>query len=300
MSDREITADLMARLRRHYIKPGERIPTGVFLPEIGWNGTAKTSRCDALYIGFSSASGRLLVGHEVKASRADWLNELRKLDKADDWADQCHQWWLVTVPGVVRDGELPASWGLMLPGPSKTRMRIEVKAHTFEARTPNWDTARSITHRLEVLHRDTIAAQLAKATEQLNATFDQRVEASAKWRAANVNTSEELQEKVDRMEAALGGRLMQWASGSDFTEAELQLAGRWIRARRRLDNSGRHLSQPHVLQGLRRQLDAVGQALADLDVLERQLAEVAAPLERPACASSSGACRQPSSYREAR
>jgi hypothetical protein len=32
------TAELLARLQRHYIKPGQQLPGGVFLPEVGRNG----------------------------------------------------------------------------------------------------------------------------------------------------------------------------------------------------------------------------------------------------------------------
>jgi hypothetical protein len=86
----------------------------------------------------------MLVGHEVKASRSDWLTELANPGKADAWADQCHEWWLITVPGVVRDGELPAGWGLMVPGTSKTRMRVLTPARRHADRQPSWDAIRSV------------------------------------------------------------------------------------------------------------------------------------------------------------
>ena len=144
-SDRTITADLMARLNRHYIKPGQPLPGGVFVPEVGENGGwGSGRRCDAIYVGFTSSSGRMLVGHEVKASRSDWLTELANPGKADAWADQCHEWWLITVPGVVRDGELPAGWGLMVPGTSKTRMRVLTPARRHADRQPSWDAIRSV------------------------------------------------------------------------------------------------------------------------------------------------------------
>lgn len=31
------TGELLALLRRHYIKPSQPLPGGVFLPEVGWN-----------------------------------------------------------------------------------------------------------------------------------------------------------------------------------------------------------------------------------------------------------------------
>lgn len=154
VSARAITDDLIERLRRHYLPP-KPMPGGVFVTEVGQNGTWNglgSSRCDAVYIGFTSTSGRILVGHEVKATRSDWLNELREISKADAWADQCHEWWLVTVPGVVLDGELPAGWGLMVPGTSRTRMRVVVPAKRHLDRQPSWDAVRSIIARLDTLH----------------------------------------------------------------------------------------------------------------------------------------------------
>lgn len=54
-------------------------------------------------------------GHEVKVSRSDWLTELRDPLKAEAFRPYCHQWWLVVAsPSIVRDGELPDGWGLMI------------------------------------------------------------------------------------------------------------------------------------------------------------------------------------------
>ena len=130
-----LTADLVEKLRRHY-SDAQNGPSGVFLTEVGWNGSASTRRCDALYMGLTSTSGRLLVGHEVKVSRQDWLRELADTTKAGEWADQCHRWWLVTLPGVVHDGELPSGWGLMYPGRG-TRMKIVTTPFTYKDRVPS-------------------------------------------------------------------------------------------------------------------------------------------------------------------
>lgn len=92
-------ADLLTRLQRHYIKPGEVLPGGVFVPEVGVNGGVQ-SRCDAIYVGFTSTSGRQLVGHELKVSRADWQHELDQAGKADFWHDNTHQWY---VAAAVRE-----------------------------------------------------------------------------------------------------------------------------------------------------------------------------------------------------
>ncbi len=56
-----------------------------------------------------------LIGHEVKVSRADWLHELKQPEKAEAWKRFCHEWYLVVSDAaIVREGELPDGWGLMV------------------------------------------------------------------------------------------------------------------------------------------------------------------------------------------
>lgn len=153
------TGQLMELLKRHYIKPGQSLPGGVFLPEVGWNNGSGGGGCDAIYVGFTTTSGRILVGHELKVSRADWLNELNKPGKSDAWADECHEWWLVVNdPAIVHDGELPAGWGLMSPGKSKTRMTIHHKPdRKGREHRPSWLACRSIMARQDTLRANAIA-----------------------------------------------------------------------------------------------------------------------------------------------
>lgn len=176
---------LLDRLHRHYIKPSDPLPGGVFIPECGWNGQTGSTRCDALYLGFTSTSGRLLKGHEVKISRADWRTELAKPHKAGGWADQCHEWWVVAPAGVVPLEELPDGWGLMVPGPSKTRMAVARPAVTHRDRTPSWNAMRSI-----VARYDTLRAQAITASNQhANQEVDRRVqdELEKRWQRGDRN-----------------------------------------------------------------------------------------------------------------
>ncbi|MET4143888.1 hypothetical protein [Arthrobacter sp. UYCo732] len=76
-----------------------------------------------------------LHGHEVKVLRADWLSELRDPAKADAIKRHMHHWWLV-VPdaNIVKPGELPEDWGLLVPGANgKLRARKGAPRLTPEA-----------------------------------------------------------------------------------------------------------------------------------------------------------------------
>lgn len=62
------------------------------------------------------SKGLALHGHEVKVSRADWLVELKQPEKAQEFVPYLDYWWLVVADRrIVRDGELPAGWGLLAP-----------------------------------------------------------------------------------------------------------------------------------------------------------------------------------------
>ncbi|AWN02662.1 hypothetical protein SEA_XAVIA_62 [Mycobacterium phage Xavia] len=202
------TADLLALLKRHYIKPGAPLPGGIFLPEVGWNGVSGGG-CDAIYVGFTSSSGRILVGHELKVSRSDWLNELNKPGKADAWADQCHQWWLVVNdPAIVHEGELPEGWGLMSPGKSKTRMAVHVKAVTKTDHTPSWHAVRSIMARQDTLRANAIQNARSDAYRDATAEVEERVARRVNdelTRSAHNNELvRTLQDRIRQIERALG------------------------------------------------------------------------------------------------
>lgn len=69
---------------------------------------------DLMIIGAWHSSGNFLEGFEIKVSRADWLNELKKPDKCQPSKKFCHKWWLVIADEkMVKDGELPEDWGMM-------------------------------------------------------------------------------------------------------------------------------------------------------------------------------------------
>lgn len=77
--------------------------------------------------GYDGETRYLLHGHEVKVSRSDWLRELADPSKAEAWSRYCDRWWLV-VPdkAIVKPGELPDSWGLLVL--AGTGLRAAVRA----------------------------------------------------------------------------------------------------------------------------------------------------------------------------
>lgn len=211
------TPELLEILRGHYIAETTDVHArdgGVFASEISVNGTWGTGsrRADALYAGFTSASGRILVGHELKVSRSDWRHELDQLDKADTWADACHAWYVVAPSTeIVPPEELPDGWGLMLPPRSSRgkRMRIEVKAAVKKDFSPPWWAVRSFMARIDTLAHQKRLDEVKRITQ---AQFDEqrkRFESSQRDRELSIDQRQRL-ESMDALEKELGLSITSW------------------------------------------------------------------------------------------
>jgi hypothetical protein len=80
----------------------------------GYRAGRKSRSCDAMVMGLWPSKGLELEGVEIKVTRADWLNELRDPDKSKAFRQYCDRWWLViSSRDMVKEGELPADWGMM-------------------------------------------------------------------------------------------------------------------------------------------------------------------------------------------
>lgn len=154
------TGELMRRLRTHYVRATEMYPGGFLAEEVGNNNTfAGGRRVDAVYVGFTSASGRIMVGHELKTSRADWHHELEQLHKADQWADACHAFYVVAPDTTIVEPEsVPARWGLMVPDPKRpTKMKVIVKAEVKLDHNPPWEAVRSVMARQDTMRASQVS-----------------------------------------------------------------------------------------------------------------------------------------------
>jgi hypothetical protein len=79
----------------------------------GFGRTVRTA--DALAMSLFPSRGLHLHGFEIKVSRADWIKERDQPEKAEEIARFCHYWWLAVSDGaIVKDGELPQPWGLLV------------------------------------------------------------------------------------------------------------------------------------------------------------------------------------------
>lgn len=261
MSDHDKTRELMARLRRHYIKPGQPFSGGIFVPECGLNG-GTGSRIDAAYVGFTSTSGRMLIGHEVKVSMADWRKELDTPGKADLWADNCHAWYIV-VPNEMADKvlpHLPADWGLMTPSTrTKTRMDIKVKAPVKRDLTPSWLITRSLMARLDTLQVGQIDSIRRTARDEAMQEWEAR-QAERPDRPRLTSREQQGLEQLRTLEEALGVTLDSHDYGRSTSVETFAKALRLVKAERELP---RRLRAFDHVQGAADALDVILEELRD-------------------------------------
>lgn len=202
----ELTKQLAEALIRHYCPPGKPAG-GIVVTECGLNNSYGAQRfCDLLHVGFTSTSGRLLRGHEVKVSRADWLHELKEVEKASVWADACHEWWIVTpATGIVKPEELPPGWGLMTaPKGNRRLFTVEVPAARKPAEhEPSWLVTRSIMARL-----DTLQTELRRTMRQdvwAEALTEAEKRVSQQHRDSDDYQTRDTLKAAAELEALLGG-----------------------------------------------------------------------------------------------
>lgn len=82
---------------------------------------------DAISVSLWPSRGLQMDGYEVKVERGDWVRELRDPAKAEAACQVVDRFWVCAPKGIVRDGELPATWGLMEPTEIKGEWKLVVK-----------------------------------------------------------------------------------------------------------------------------------------------------------------------------
>lgn len=107
-------------LRKRYAQP-----EWVLVEEVAPNTGGGTRYADAVAVNLWNSRGHAIHGFEIKVSRADWLKELKQPEKAESVFSFCDHWWIVAPKEIIKDGELPTSWGLLDLTESGLRVKME-------------------------------------------------------------------------------------------------------------------------------------------------------------------------------
>ncbi len=105
------TAAIRAALRKRFAPPAWAL-----VEEVRDKASHDATRsADMLAMATWKSRGLELQGIEIKASRNDWLRELKDPAKSEAIAIYCDRWWIaVDDERIVRADELPPAWGLIM------------------------------------------------------------------------------------------------------------------------------------------------------------------------------------------
>lgn len=107
----EKTEEITKRIKERLI---QRYKEELFITEFRDKPSGFNHRIDGLLINLHPSRSDAIEAFEIKASRNDWLNELKNPEKSDKIVGHCDRMWLVTVEGIVKIEEIPENWGLKI------------------------------------------------------------------------------------------------------------------------------------------------------------------------------------------
>lgn len=184
MSILKTEGEVLDRLRVKY-----KAPEYAFFRHVR-NSTGHSSNArtiDAMAMSLWPSRGLELHGFEVKVSRSDWLSEMKKPEKQEEFFRHCDRFWLVVGDSsIVKDGELPKGWGLIVPRGTG----LSVKVHAPELKP-------------EPVPRTLLAAIMRKGddpdeTGRISARAEAEVRKSLQ---ARIDKTEDLEQQVKKLKA---------------------------------------------------------------------------------------------------
>lgn len=153
---------------------------------------------DAVAMGLWPSRGLSLAGFEIKVSRQDWVREMRQPAKAEAIAQYCSQWWMVTAPGLIKEGELPELWGHFELHPNG--LRVIKSAPITEAAPISRAFLAALLRRASELDRridrETLAKAMAKDEEATKARIDREIEFRTSRAEERAKSAEEKLRKI--------------------------------------------------------------------------------------------------------
>ena len=236
----EKTKDVLYALRNKYDDTGWSY---AFLEQVG-NGTGASCNrwADALAVQLWESRGLEIMGFEIKVSRQDWIKELKHPEKADAIAKYCHKWYLVVGDeNIVQFGELPTTWGLMVPHTKKTLKIVKPAVINKNSKPVDLSFLCAILRRAVEQH-----TTKARLTTEFNHGYDEGAKDTkrdmddrVKWRDER-NTK--LENRIEEFEEASGFRLTEgWKKPKEVGEAvKMVLDGSYLKEKKRLENLHGH------------------------------------------------------------
>lgn len=187
---------MIAALRRRFPLPEWALFPGVR----NGAGFDANRTADALAMNLWPSRGLELIGFEIKVSRGDWIKELRAPAKAEDMFVYCDRWYLVAGSrDLVKMGELPSTWGLLVPRGETLEMLTEAPKN--QALPLDRGLVAVLAKRIMTQEPDKLAVAAAIAATREECTRQNHDSLEYERKARN-----EAEKELGELRLALGGR----------------------------------------------------------------------------------------------
>lgn len=210
--------DLFQMIRAKY-----PLPAWAVFGEVGDATGAHVKRhADALAIALWPSRGLAIHGFEIKCFRSDWLKELAQPQKAEAIQKYCDHWWIVTNnESLVKEEELPPTWGLLYPKSGK--LTVKKQAPKLTPLPPNVAFLAAILRHQSEANANEIADRVFKAKQE---AYEEAVRLGPDTFRNKIshleNREKELLTIIKDFESASGLKINTWNAG-DVGEAVKKL-----------------------------------------------------------------------------
>lgn len=190
---KEETIEIQRLLRKKYAPP----EYAFFLEVANGTGSGASRYADGVAVNLWPSKGHEVLGFEIKVSRADFLNEMKKPWKSDSVMKYCHKWYLVAPKGLIKKEEIPVNWGFIEVANGKL-YNTKLAPHLEPV-----DMTRSFCSAL--LRRSTESSIPLFDLEKWKEDMEESAKSHVSWEAKrNAEKLKELQDKVSAFEKASG------------------------------------------------------------------------------------------------
>lgn len=211
MSDRLVTKAIKDALKARF----SGSEWALFFEVAQSTGGAAGRTADAVAMNMFPSRGLAVHGVEVKASRADWLRELKDPSKSEPVQRFCDHWWIAANAGIVNREELPPTWGLLeLQGKAlrqkvaAPKLKADLMDRGFMAALLR-NAAGRATRELQTAIDDSLKSERASMRERIDEAVRREVESRSR-------DYSRLKKSIEDFEQASGIDISGWKGGRDL------------------------------------------------------------------------------------
>ncbi|KVS52213.1 hypothetical protein WK39_26505 [Burkholderia cepacia] len=205
------TAEVKAALRARFCSP----EWALFFEVADATGARHNRWADAVAMNLWPSRGLAIHGMEVKVSRSDWLRELKDPSKSAPVQRYCDYWWIVTPAGVLKDGELPPTWGHYEVKPGGT-LRELVAAPKLESEPVTRQFAAALMRRASAADEGIVRAAVDTEIARLRQNDEKHIQREIEQRSRELN---ELREQIATIERISGVQITRWGHNEEIGRA---------------------------------------------------------------------------------